>query len=436
MARLTMSFDDWKEGRVETATAELPVEDAQPEEDAPERRPGAAPPPGVKALPARTELFPVLAWGGPPTTVERYRELAEAGFTYNLTAVGTADAAAKALDVAEATGVKQIVMCSELQGPDPGPTVRRFKDHPALAGYYVLDEPPAGEFARVAAQVKRIQAVDAGHPCYVNLFPIHATAGEAGQLGTATYQEYVDRFVRDVPVPFLSFDHYPMLDGFGAEAAGETWYENLEVISAAARRADKPFWAFARSVAFGAHPPATTAHLRVQVYANLAYGAQAIQYFTYWTPQPDPQGTVFHDGPITSDGKRTAAYDRVTQMNREIQGLRGVFLGARVLSVGHTGKKPPRGTRPYQPAAPVKELDTGGQGAIVSLLFNGGRRFLVVVNRDVNRPMPVTVELDGSVPAHRVGKDGCLRPLAGTRFQADVEPGDICVLTWPGEPEK
>jgi hypothetical protein len=391
-------------------------------------------PSDVPILPAPAEFFPVVAWGGPPmNTIERYRELAEAGFNYNLTAVGTADAAAKALDVAKATGVKQIVCCAELQGNDPEPTVKRFKDHPALGGYYVLDEPSAGQFAKLAAQVKRIQAVDARHPCYVNLFPNYATTGVAGQLGTATYQEYVDRFVREVPVPFLSFDHYPLLDGFGAEAAGGPWYENLELITVAARKADKPVWAFARSVAFGVHSPAMPAGLRLQVYSNLAYGAQVIQYFTYWTSPPDPQGTRFHDGPITIDGKRTVVYDHVKQLNREIQGLRGVFLGSRVLSLGHTGAKLPRGTQSYRPSAPVKEIKTTGQGALVSLLSCAGRRFLVVVNRDVKGPMPVTIELDGSVPAHRVEKNGSLRAIAGTRFEARMEPGDLCVLTWPGK---
>jgi hypothetical protein len=300
----------------------------------------------------------------------------------------------------------------------------------------VRDEPPASEFAKMAAQVKRIQAVDDRHPCYINLFPNYATTGEAGQLGTVTYHEYVDRFVREVPVSFISFDHYPVLDGLGAEAADGGWYENLEVISAAARKADKSFWAFARSVAFGAHSPATPAHLRVQVYSNLAYGAQGIQYFTYCTPRPDGEGTTFRDGPITVDGKRTVVYDHVKQMNREIQGLRGVFLGAKVLSLGHTGKELPKGTRRCEPAAPVKEVTTEGAGAIVSRLSNTGRQFLVLVNRDVNGPMLVTVQLDGSALARRVEKDSSLRPIVGTRFEARIEPGDVCVLTWPDKPEK
>ena len=47
---------------------------------------------------------------------------------------------------------------------------------------------------------------------------------------------------------------------------------------------------YALSVAYGDHPVATSGQLRLQVYSDLAYGAQAIQYFTYWTPPFFPPG--------------------------------------------------------------------------------------------------------------------------------------------------
>ncbi len=390
-------------------------------------------------LPTPPAPFPVLAWFGVPeqeTTVARYRELADAGFTHSLISVGNADAVARQLAVGKATGVKLIAACQDFLGAKAEATVRRFKDHPALGGYYVRDEPSARDFAEVAAQVKRIQAADDRHPCYVNLFPNYATAGSTGQLGTATYSDYVDRFLREVPVPMVSFDHYPVIaNGVGGPASlRPEWYENLEVIAAAARKAHKPVWAFALSCSLGPYPIPTTAHLRVQVYSDLAYGAQVIEYFTYWTPESKESN--FHDGPIAADGKRTATYDRVRRMNRELQALRGVFLGAHVVSVGHTGARLPSATRPYQPASPVKAVKTGGPGAVVSHLTNKGRQFLVVVNRDINRPMPLTVELDGSAPVHHVEKDGSLHAIAGGRFTARVEPGDVCVLTWPGEPRR
>ena len=386
----------------------------------------------------RPQGFPILAWAGVPeqhTTVQRYREMADAGFTISFASASNTEGVIKQLDVARATGLKILVSCGDLVGEQAALTVKRLKDHPALAGYYVRDEPSASDFATVAAQVKRIQAVDNRHPRYVNLFPNYATPGRASQLGTDSYQEYVDRFVREVPVPMLSFDHYPVVSGADGRASlRPEWYENLEVITAAARRSGKPVWAFALSCPHAVYPTPTTAHLRVQVYSNLAYGAQVIQYFTYWAPEPTEFN--FHDAPITADGKRTPTYDLVKQMNGEIQALRGVFLGARVLSLGHTGEKLPRATQTYRPVAPVKAVKTGGQEAVVSHLANGGRRFLVIVNRDINGPLPVTVDLDASAAVQHIARDGSLQPVARHGFEARIEPGDVCILAWSGKLEK
>jgi hypothetical protein len=392
----------------------------------------------IATLPVPPEAFPILGWAGVPeqqTSLKRYREMADAGFTINFASASNADGVLKQLDIAKTTGLKMLVSCGDLLNEKAAVTVNRLKGHPALAGYYVRDEPSASDFATVAAQVKRIQAADKRHPCYVNLFPNYATPGRTSQLGTDTYQQYVDRFVQEVPVPIFSFDHYPVTAGPDGHASlRPEWYENLEIIAAAARKTRKPMWAFALSCPHAVYPTPTLAHLRVQVYSDLAYGAQVIQYFTYWAPEPKEFN--FHDAPITVDGKRTATYDLVKQMNREIQALRGVFLGAKVLSVGHTGKTLPRGTRAYRPESPVKVLKTGGIGAVISTLSCEARRFLVIVNRNINGPMPLTVELDGSAQVQRVAKGGTLRPVEYRRFEARIEPGDLRVLTWPGKPKK
>jgi hypothetical protein len=377
----------------------------------------------IAATAAAGDRLPILAWGGPPqdqTTAERYRELAECGFTHNYSGFSNNEMVAKALDVADVAGVKLIPSWPELQ-KDPEAAANRFKDHPALGGYYLRDEPPATLFAELAAWAKKIQSNDAAHPCYINLFPNHATPD---QLGAPTYQAYVDRFVAEVPVPFLSFDHYPVV---GQSLRGE-WYQNLETVSAAARKAHKPFWAFALSVAHGPYPVATVPHLRLQAFSNLAYGAQGLQYFTYWTV-PSAEWN-FHEGPILPDGKRGVVFDRVRQVNREVQALRHVFLGATVESVGHTGAMLPAGTRPYQAAAPVRSLTTRGGGAVVSLLTNAGRRFLIVVNRDINTPMRLEIAFDPGSNVNRVGKDGTEHPVSEARADVDVEPGDAAVFGW------
>ena len=307
------------------------------------------------------EQIPIIAWAGPPaneTTIDRYRELAEAGFTHNYSGFPNIEAMAAALDVAHAAGVKQFISIPELEKA-PEEVAARFKSHPAIGGYYLRDEPSAADFPSLAAWMKRIQAVDPVNPCYINLFPNYATAG---QLGAANYQEHLAKFIAEVPSPIVSFDHYPVIGD--SNVRGE-WYANLEMIRDGARGAKKPFWAFALAVAHNPYPIATLEHLRLQAFSNLAYGAQAIQFFTYWTVK-SPHWN-FHEAPIGLDGKRTVVYDRVKQVTREIQALAPVFRDAEIVDVAHTGALP-SGTRAFAPKPPIQSLKTEGMGAVVHQL--------------------------------------------------------------------
>ncbi len=366
--------------------------------------------------------IPVHAWWSIPadsTSDARYRELAAIGFTTSMTPFPNADAAAKALDSAGKAGVKLFVTCPELS-TDPEGTVRRFMNHPALAGWHLQDEPNAKDFPRLAAWAKRIQAVDAAHPCYINLFPTYANEQ---QLGTATYQAHVDSFVATVPVPFISFDHYPVTN----EGPRPDWYENLEIISAAARKTGKPFWAFALSTALDpAYLVPTPAQLRMEVFSDLAYGASVIQYFTYWTPVSS-EG-LFHDAPIAVDGSRTPTYKFVRAMNRELQSYAKVFVGSRVVSIGHTGSEIPRGTSRFEPFAPFRDVTTGAKGAVVSRIENGGTTYLMVVNRDYQNEMPLSIGFDKNAKVKRIGKNGGKLAIKGGNVTGSVPPGDMAVF--------
>jgi hypothetical protein len=380
----------------------------------------------VVTIPARSQEklqkgkeIPILAWYSIPpeqTSVSRYLELKDAGFTHNLSFFNDAETMAKGLDTARLAGIKMIVYCPELKSATKE-TVRRFMNHPAVAGYMLRDEPNRADFPELADWAKKIRSADNSHFCYLNLFPNYATEQ---QLGTKSYGEHVNLFVSEVPVQFISFDHYPVL----GDSLRANWYENLEIISEAAKKAGKPFWAFALSVAHGKYPVPTIAQLRLQVFSDLAYGAQGIQYFTYWTPFDTTWN--FNNGPITLEGKRTPVYDRVRQVNKEIQDLSFVFSGAKVLSVSHTGCTVPMGTKMLS-ALPdeIKELKTEGTGAVVSLLVNNGIRYLAIVNRDFKTPMRLTIECTPVVK--RVLKDGSLVDADKYQTQMEIDPGDISV---------
>jgi hypothetical protein len=370
--------------------------------------------------------IPILAWIGVPqeeTTVARYQEMRESGININFSSYTNVEAMAKALKIAQKTGVKMIISCPELKS-DPEKTVKLFMHHPAVAGYFLRDEPGRKDFKELSDWAKRIQSIDDKHYCYLNLLPNYANED---QLGVKTYREYVNTFIKEVPLQLLSFDHYPVI-GETSESIRELWYENLEIFSDEAAKANKPFWAFALTVSHGPYPIPTLAMLRLQVYSDLAYGAQGIQYFTYWTPK-DTQWN-FHNGPITLESKRSEVYDKIKVMNGEIQKLAPVFLGAKLVSVAHTGKNIPVGTkRLLELPKPIQVLETEGLGAVVSVLEKGPDSFLVVVNRDMVKTMKLTIKGDSTLD--KVLKDGSLVPADTYMSTIVVEPGDVAIYRWP-----
>lgn len=376
----------------------------------------------------------VLAWGGPPATVDKLTEMRDAGLTISFTGFGDVDATLKGLDAAKEAGVKLLVSCPQLK-TDPQGTAAKLKSHPALAGYFLQDEPAAQAFPELAAWTKQIHAADPAHITYINLFPNYATPE---QLGAASYQKYLEDFTKIVPSPILSFDHYPVIQSGSAPAElRSNWYENLELASAAARQAGVPLWAFALSTHHFSYPTPTLAHLRVQVFSDLAYGAQTIQYFTYWQAGAANDPT-FIDAPIMRDGKRTVAYDRVKQVNAEIQGLAPAFNGSNVVAVGHIGQTIPTGTHRYEAQSPISSIrnESSTNGAVVSLLEKGDQRFLVLVNRDINKAGTYSIALDDSKEAasiQRMEKDGRLRAHGGRMIKIELSPGDVAVLEWKAD---
>jgi hypothetical protein len=332
----------------------------------------------AQVAPPLTGGIAILAWRGPPaaaTSLERYHQLAEAGFTHALTPFPSADAAGTALEVAAAAGIRLVLGCPELK-VDPERVTARFRGHPGLAGYDLGDEPSPAAFSELATLARRLATADPDAIRYVNLLPTYATPGQLG----GSYASYVDRFLDEVPIPILSFDHYPIT----TDGMREDFFENLEIATRAAADHGLPLWAFVLSVAHSPYPVPTAEHLRFQAFCNLAYGAKCIQYFTYWTPFP---GTWdFHQGPIETDGTVTPTYPLVQSLNRRIAELGPIFADATPTRIGHLGNPLPRGTRPYEPVdgGPTIRVDSGR--ILVSLLRGTQLDYCVVVNSNLEQP--------------------------------------------------
>ncbi len=298
-----------------------------------------------------TDEFVVMAYSGPPPgqiTEARFREIAEAGIDVICPGNGAFDGPAnlKILDLAQKAGIRVapfdmragmlIYIPDGTVGNDSIPDmVRDYKDHPAMAAYCLRDEPNAEMFPDLAESRAKFQKLDPVHEPIINLFPGY---GSPAQFGVPDFRGYIREFLEQVQPAFLSYDHYP----FREPQLGDTtdWYGDLKIVSEEAHRADTPFWIIIQSE--GIHDylrVPSRAEIFWQANTSLAYGAQGIMWFTYWTPQPDQNLTDIEDGfkppyyehhynaMIDINGNRTEIYDYVREENAFLHLAGNALLG-------------------------------------------------------------------------------------------------------------
>jgi uncharacterized protein YjdB len=359
--------------------------------------------------------IPVIAFGGAPLT-----ELKPAGFDMCWTWTSI-KAVTSPLNQAAEAGVKIWFDYGSLN-TDAQTAVNTLKGRPGFAGYIIRDEPSVNDFDRLNTLVGEIREFDTESYCYINLFPNYATAE---QLGTSSYVDYLETFAR-IPTGSISFDHYP---ANGRGYVNPNWYANLEDVRNVANKYNTPFWSYVLSTRGRAsEPDFTLGELSLQVYASLAYGSQAIQYFVFNGGTTDAY--PYFKTPL-SDGRRTVTYDYAKKINFDVKRLSHIFSRSKVLNVWHTGINIPVGTVRLQEdnppeMPPIKSLKTSNGGAVVSLIEKDNNRFLVIVNHDYMNPMSLTVTIDGSVK--KVRKSGII--MTANSETINVEPGDVAIYMW------
>jgi len=382
----------------------------------------------VKA--ATGDELSILGWWGIPenkVSIERYQEAREAGFTALMQAASSAEKMRGFLDMAQRAGIKLSVSLPEFDEA----AISLLKDHPALMMWHVKDEPKYKDFETVAKTIRRIDAVDGRHPCYVNHI-----ADASVSMGVPDYSAYMERVLREFKPRLISADFYPcrLADttralpyrDVGSEVyVCPTWYRQLEYLSGLAQRERLPLALFACDVAHNVidyvYPVPTVAMLRLQMYSNLAYGARMLQYFTYWNPYSKTR-LKFHESIIREDGTRSPVYDRVRDVNRELQARAFVFMGAELVSVAHTGAEIPIGTKRLEKLPPfVRSLNTPDGGAVVAQFDGKTFNALVVVNRSPVKEMHLSIALDES--AIRILDDGTKVPASAYGGAYTLSPG-------------
>ena len=389
--------------------------------------------------------FPISFWCGPPekdATPERFKEIAEAGFNYTFPACEgpfTTEGNVKILDGAKAAGIKAFIYEDEVPVAITGvpdatkrldAMVAAYSRHPALAGYFIMDEPSADKFAGLAEVVEYLRKKDPKHPAYINLWPNNAGAK---RIGIASYNEYLKRFVEQVKPTFLSYDHYHWTKA--GDRPGFT--SNLQTVSNLATEHKLDFWQIILSLKHMEYKEPTETEMRCDAMHTLSFGGKGLMYFTYWTPP----GKEFAEGEgfIDRTGKRTKRFEEVKRINADVKAIGKYLLNATHEMTYQTGNVEP-GVRPQPPDAPVR-VEEGN--VTVGIFRTIGMQYALIENRDCNSPARVMATFNSTgQPIRRLNRQSAIwehtQPESDPNHRRTVKiaviPGDAELFVWSIRP--
>lgn len=311
----------------------------------------------------RMHEFMISTWGA-PTDEASTKLFADTGF--NVVMAGP-----NMLDLLQKYNMKTIAMYVTPE------TVAKIKNHPAVWGYYVRDEPwNQADYDKVAGEAEAVRKVDRTHPCYINL---------GGSM------EQHSNFMNTIKPDFLSFDFYQW---WWMNTFGKHHFSRLESYRKAALDADLPLlcWIetssdprYEMGQAGATRLPDNPQKLRHSLYTNLAYGVKGIQWFT--------AGLAFD---TASDGKltRNKAGDDIAVLNSELKALGPILINLTSTDVFHTSPVPLTCRM-----LPLSYCVTTENDNVVIGVFKDkeNRDYLMVVNRNWQNANNIKLTFDSSI---------------------------------------
>lgn len=185
-------------------------------------------------------------------------------------------------------------------------------DHEAIWGIELVDEPHSDDMYFHGELTAKLLEKHPEYQVYNNLFPNYANEK---QLGTWTYEEHVQDYVENFDLDYISYDHYPYDDTPGFEL----WMENLRIVADAGRANNKDYWVVTQANNQRENVFTSIEQLRMQVNTALAFGYTVINW-ACWNPG------WFYNNICDANGNKTEQYDKVKQVNAEINQLSPVFM--------------------------------------------------------------------------------------------------------------
>ncbi|MBR4519752.1 MAG: hypothetical protein IKO65_12205 [Victivallales bacterium] len=320
--------------------------------------------------PGDAEWFPICAWGmnkahAPgPLTQEVFDTMAECGITI----AGFANSREE-LDLIHNAGIVAWIIDDDFHGIfwkgydgeevdwwDAAQKVAaKYADHPALYGYYIVDEPKLDHFPIVAEASTVLKLADPGHERYINLNPNYAPNSHLGSRG---YAAHLDDFINLVQPSWFGYDFYGLMEPGRTETdRHDLWWQNLADAREAAIRHGIPFQLCLLTVGHLPYRIPSEDDIFFEVFSGLLYGAKGLQFFTYFTPDLGN----YRSAPIDLWGHRSPTWYALRNVLCAVRALAPVLNQLESTAVYH-----------FQPGEPLTREDAPGKDSLIKGISGGG----------------------------------------------------------------
>jgi len=315
----------------------------------------------------RMDEFMVFLFGstsGAPDVEERLNVLSSAGFT-------VVDGPRDILDGCQRNGLKLLVHNV------PPEEASKVKNHPALWGYHIIDEP-----------LHNFPALKKLHDAYRTADPEHLDYSNLISLGGDYLQSYMDI----IEPRLLSYDFYQYWWGQNGH------FTKLELYRTAALEAGVPMVLFyevdsSAEALWGGernYRPDNRARLRQGVYTGLCYGLKGVEWFV--------SGMVFEKG----TSKLSKCGEDVAAINNELKVLGPVLMKLHSVDVFHT-EPLPRDTKAIPEDHWVQVFNCGYPGLVLGMFEDDeGMEYAMVTNSNYEGKQIACMEIRRKFPVAKI----------------------------------
>ena len=243
--------------------------------------------------------------------------------------------------------------------------------HKVIEAMAIGDEPSAQDFPYMGEAIKAAERAFPECMIYLNLFPNYAfratnTVSETiAQLGTATYQEYIDKYCQYIPLDYISYDFY--LYSRENEDFIAKYYDNLRIVADACRRTNRSLWFLPQVNSCVPKLWISENMLRFQAYSSMAVGAESLAWSCYapgwWSKNV-----------LTAEGEKTEQYAKLKTVNAELHRIGTDYMRFRNKATHFVGFADGCVDLAGMPIRPVSSLDAG---SFLALRAEDGGKLLV-----------------------------------------------------------